>query len=184
MSKRNNPAGAPEKKPERLVPLGEIVTTHGIRGWLKLKPYNPETAGLSLTQTVVLKKGEEVYSRHSLEASRVHKGQLLIKLEGIDQIDEAEKWVGSTLAVAEEALQPLEPGEYYHYQVVGFTVYDTQGRWLGILTRIWSKKGGDLYVVQGNDKEYLIPAVREVIEKIDLPGGKIIINPPPGLLDL
>lgn len=163
--------------------MGEIVTTHGIRGWLKLKPYNPETAGLSRTKTVVLQKGE-VIAHHSLEASRVHQGQVLVKLEGIDRIDEAERWVGSTLAVADKALRPLEPGEYYYYQVLGLDVYDTQGQWLGVLTRIWSKKGGDLYVVQGKAKEYLIPAVREMIEKIDLPGGKIIVNPPPGLLDL
>ncbi|MBI2359618.1 MAG: 16S rRNA processing protein RimM [Deltaproteobacteria bacterium] len=182
MSKKNNPIGATEKKPERLVPLGETVTTHGIRGWLKLKLYNPKTA-LALIETVVLKKGE-VYSHHLLEASKAHKGHLLIKLEGIDRIDDAEKWVGSILSVTEEALRPLEPGEYYYYEAIGLQVYDTQGRWLGILTRIWSKEGGDLYVVQGNAKEYLIPAVREMIEKIDIPGGKIIVNPPPGLLDL
>ncbi|MFQ5902266.1 MAG: ribosome maturation factor RimM, partial [Candidatus Binatia bacterium] len=83
-----------------------------------------------------------------------------------------------------EALQPLRPGEYYYYQVIGFDVFDIQGGWVGIITGIWPKKGGDLYVVTGTSKEYLIPAVKEVIEKIDLPGGKMIINPPAGLLDL
>ena len=58
------------------------------------------------------------------------------------------------------------------------------GEWVGILTRIWFKEGGDLYVVTGTNKEHLIPAVKEIIEKIDLPGGKIIINPPAGLLEL
>ena len=86
--------------------------------------------------------------------------------------------------MAEAALQPLEPGEYYYYQVLGLDVFNTQGEWLGTLTRIWSKKGGDLYVVQGTAKEYLIPAVKEIIEQIDLRGRKIIVNPPPGLLDL
>ena len=109
---------------------------------------------------------------------------LLLKLKGLENIEQAEPWVGSTLSVAEDTLQPLEPGEYYHYQAVGLDVFDTEGKWIGKVTRIWSKEGGDLYVVAGASKEYLIPAVKEVIEKIDLPGGKIIINPPPGLLDL
>jgi len=183
LSKRNNPTGAPQEEPERLVPLGEIVTTHGVQGWLKLKLYNPETSGLCLIQRVVLNKAG-VYSHRFLQAKKAHKGHLLIKLEGTDRIEEAELWVGSILCVAEAALQPLEPGEYYYYQVLGLDVFNTQGEWLGTLTRIWSKKGGDLYVVQGTAKEYLIPAVKEIIEQIDLRGRKIIVNPPPGLLDL
>lgn len=168
---------------ERLVPLGEIIATHGIEGWLRLKPYNPQTTTLFSTQKIFLEKGG-VCSSHLLEASRPHKGYFLVQLRGIDGVGEAKKWVGSILSVAEEQLQPLRPGEYYYYQVVGLDVFDAQGEWLGIITRVWSKEGGDLYVVTGRSKEYLIPAVKEVIEKIDLPGGRMIINPPAGLLDL
>jgi len=52
------------------------------------------------------------------------------------------------------------------------------------VTRIWAKEGGDLYVVTGAEKEYLIPAVSEIIERVDLSRGQIIINPPAGLLEL
>jgi len=168
---------------ERLVPLGEFVTTHGIDGWLKLKLYNPKTTALSSTQKVILEKNGN-RSSHILQMRKPHKGHLLLKLQGIDSIDEAKRWVGSILCVAEEMLQPLKPGEYYYYQVVGLDVFDIQGKWLGTVTRIWSKEGGDLYVVKGNSKEYLIPAGKEVVEKVDLAEGKIIINPPEGLLDL
>lgn len=168
---------------ERRVPLGEIVTTHGIDGRLKLKPYNPQTTLLSAGREILLEKEGNFFS-HLLETSSPHKNHFLIKLKGLDSIEQAEPWVGSIVSVAEEALQPLNPGEYYHYQAVGLDVLDVHGNWIGKVTRIWSKEGGDLYVVAGTSKEYLIPAVKEVIEKIDLPGGKIIINPPPGLLDL
>ena len=183
MSKRNNPTGAPKEEPERLVPLGEIVATHGVQGWLKLKPYNPETEGFSLIQKVVLEKAG-VCSERLLQANRAHGGLFFIKLEGTDSIEDAKAWVGSIVCAAEVALQPLKPGQYYYYQVLGLDVFNTQGVWLGVLTRIWAKKGGDLYVVQGTAKEYLIPAVKEIIEQIDLPGRKIVVNPPPGLLDL
>ncbi len=168
---------------ERLVPLGEIVTTHGIEGWLKLKPYNPQITTLASNREIFLEKGGAC-SPHWLQAMKPHKGHLLLHLRGIDGIDEAEKRVGAILSVAEEALQPLGPGEYYYYQMVGLDVYDTHGEWIGIITRIWSKEGGDLYVVTGSRKEYLIPAAKEMIEKVDLLGGKMIINPPAGLLDL
>lgn len=183
MSKRNSLAPAPKQGTQQLVPVGEIVGTHGIQGWLKLKPYNPKTAGLSLIRKVSLEKGG-THSHHRLQAFKGHKGHILIKLEGTDGINEAEKWVSATLSVAEDSLQPLNPGEYYYYQVLGLDVYNAQGEWVGILTRIWSKRGGDLYVVKGTSKEYLIPAVKEMIEKIDLPARKIIINLPPGLLEL
>lgn len=168
---------------DRLVPLGEFVATHGIEGWLKLKPYNPQTTVLSSTREIFLEK-DGVCSSHLLQTSRPHKGHFLVKLEGTDGIGEAKKQVGSILSVAEETLHPLRPGEYYYYQAVGLDVFDTQGAWLGKITRVWFKDGGDLYVVRGASKEYLIPAVKEVVEKIDLPGGKMIINPPAGLLDL
>ena len=182
MWKRNN-RPIPEKVSDRLVPLGEIVATHGINGWLKLKPYNPQTTALSANENIFLEKGGAC-SPHWLEETKPHKGQLLLRLRGIGGINEAEQWVGSLLSVAEAGLQPLGPGEYYYYQAVGLDVYDTQGQWVGILTRIWSKEGGDLYVVTGPRKEYLIPAVKEIVEKIDFSSGKMIINPPAGLLEL
>jgi len=168
---------------ERLIPLGEIVTTHGIKGWLKLKPYNPDSAILSSTQKVFLEKGD-VRSTHCLEASRIHKGRSFLKLRAIDSLEEARKWVGSILSVDEDQLQPLNPGEYYYYQALGLDVFDLQGRWIGVITQVWSKEGGDIYVVTAASKDYLIPAVKAVVEKVDLPGRKLIINPPAGLLDL
>lgn len=168
---------------ERLVPFGEIVATHGIAGWLRLRLYNLHTTTLSSTQEIFLEKAG-VRTAHFLEMTKGHKGHLLVKLRGIGRINEAKMLIGSILSVIESAMQPLEPGQYYYYQVIGLNVFDTNGGWLGTLTRIWSKKGGDLYVVTGTSKEYLIPAVKEVVEKIDFSEGKMIINPPPGLLDL
>jgi 16S rRNA processing protein RimM len=92
--------------------------------------------------------------------------------------------VGSTASVFEGALEPLRTGEYYHFQAVGLEVFDLRGQRIGIVTRIWSTPGGELYVVQGPHREHLIPAVKEIVEKIDLAGGKLIIDPPEGLLDL
>jgi 16S rRNA processing protein RimM len=167
----------------RLVPLGELVTTHGIEGWLKLKLYNPRSTILYSARDIVLEKGG-VSSPHRLERSKVHKRNLLVKLQGTNEINEAKKWVGSTLLIREDALQPLEPGEFYFYQVEGFDVLDTHGEWIGKVTRIWIKEGGDLYVVSGPSGDHLIPAIKEVIEKIDFHERKIIINPPEGLLEV
>jgi 16S rRNA processing protein RimM len=163
--------------------VGQIVTTHGIGGWLKVNPYNPDTTVFSAAGELFLEQHGKC-SAHEIESSRPHGRQLLIKLSGINGIEEAKKWVGSELCVAENTLQPLQPGEYYHYQAIGLEVLDLNGERIGVITRIWSTPGGELYVVQGAEKEHLIPAVKEIIEKVDLAAGKMIINPPVGLLDL
>lgn len=179
-SSKNGSGGAP---PLPMVPLGEIVSTHGLDGWLKLNPFNPETTMLSHGVEVFLER-RGARTRFEIEHSKPHKRQLLVKLQNIDGIDAAEKLVGATLCVNENALDALEPGQYYHYQVVGFDVMHINGASIGKITSIMSTPGGELYRVKGAAKEHLIPAVKEFIEEVDFSAGKIIINPPDGLLDL
>lgn len=166
-----------------MIPVGELVTTHGILGWLKFHPYNPRTDVLFSVEKVYLQKGNDT-ATCVVEGCKAFKKDFLLKLLGTNSILEAERWVGSVVAVAETDLQPLEAGEYYYHQILGFDVFDNHGQWLGKVARIWAKEGGDLYVVTGSEKEYLIPAAGEIIEKVDLAQGKVVINPPPGLLDL
>jgi 16S rRNA processing protein RimM len=166
-----------------LIALGEIVATHGIEGWLKLNPYNPDSPTLLSTQEIFLEKNSG-RSVQRLQAVKPHKNQLLIRLEGVDGINAAEKWIGSIVSVAETELQPLGADEYYYYQVVGLEVYDTEGTHIGKITRLTSTPGGELYVVEGESKEYWIPATKEIVEKVDFDSGKVIITPPEGLLDL
>lgn len=168
---------------DRLVPLGEIVATHGINGWLKLKPYNTQTTVLTRAREVWLEKDRTRWM-DEIATSRAYKNQFLVKLAGVDRIDDAQRRVGSILSVAERDLGSLPAGEYYHYQVVGLEVYDTQSKRIGVVTRTWSTPAGELYVVTGAHKDFLIPAVKEIIEKVDLAAGRVVINPPEGLLDL
>ena len=168
---------------DELVALGEIVTTHGIDGWLKLNPYNFESPLLSAPRQVILEK-DGARAPAELESIRPHRRQILLKLRGSDNIDGAGQWVGWTLSVKEEALPTPAPGEYYHYRVIGLQVFDVSGARIGTITRIWSTPGSELYVVAGSDKEHLIPAVKEIIMNVDFEAGRMIVNPPAGLLDL
>jgi len=171
---------------EALVPLGEIVTTHGLNGWLKLNPFNLDTTALASGAEVVLEKAGE-QSAHRIEASHPHRNQFLVKLEGVNSIDAAASHIGATLCVREAALAALaalEPGQYYHYQVVGFEVYDLSGTRIGTISATMSTAGGEIYVIQGAEKEHLIPAVKEIIEKVDFSARRVIVDPPEGLLDL
>ncbi len=132
----------------------------------------------------MLLEKEGSQSPRFLQSSKPFKRLFLVKLEGIEGIEEAQKWIGARLSIEGKELQSLESGEYYCYQVMGFDVVDLQGRWIGKITRFWPKEGGDLYVVVDPPKEYLIPAVKEIIERVNFAKREVVINPPIGLLDL
>ena len=168
---------------DQSVPLGEIVAAHGLDGWLKLNPFNPDSAVLAPGLEICLEKSGR-QSMHQLESSKPHKKQFLLKLRGVDSIDAAQPFIGSTLLISDVALDALQPGRYYHYQVVGFAVFDLNGVAIGTITGTLSTPAGELYRVRGPDKEHLIPAVKEIIEKVDFDERKVIVNPPQGLLDL
>jgi 16S rRNA processing protein RimM len=168
---------------EPLVPIGEIVTTHGLAGWLKLNPFNRETSALTRGAAVLLERKNAEPSAHEIEAVRPHRRQWLLKLKGIDSIEAAGQWIGARLCVDALALENLQPGEYYHYQVIGFEVFSVSGERVGRIASTLSTPGGELYVVHG-EREHLIPAVRELIAKVDFTARRVIIDPPDGLLDL
>ena len=168
---------------ERLVPLGEIVTTHGLDGWVKFNPFNAQTTALVAGGEVFL-DGPSTQAGYRVEAVKPSQKQFLVKFRGVNNIDDAGQLIGAKLSVDEARLDALEPGQYYHYQVVGFEVFDLNGARIGIIASLMSTAGGELYVVQGADREYLIPAVKEIIEKVDFTERKVIVNPPHGLLDL
>ena len=166
------------------VPLGVIATTHGLNGWLKLNPYNPGTAVLAAGRQVHLVRGDACADLQLAADAKSIKNQFLIKLEGIDRIDEAQCWVGAILSIDESALAPLEPGQYYHYQVIGFQVLDNYGRRIGIIASVLSTPGNDILVVKEAEKEFLIPAVKEIVNKVDFAASRVIVDLPEGLLDL
>jgi 16S rRNA processing protein RimM len=169
---------------EPTVPLGEIATTHGLDGRLKLNPFNFDTAALVAGRKVYLDL-DDVHAEFELAAdARPIKNQFLIKLRGINRIDDAQRWVGATLSVDESALAPLDPGQYYHYQVIGFEVFHKDGARIGVIASVLSNAGNDILVVREEGKEFLIPAVKEIVEKVDFDSRRIIVDPPEGLLDL
>mgnify|MGYP001282409013 FL=1 len=169
---------------EQLVPLGEIAATHGLDGWLKLNAFNADTAVLVAGLLVYLDLSDAHATLELAADAKPFKKQFLIKLCGIDHINEAQRWVGATLSVAENALEPLDPGQYYHYQVIGFEVFHKDGTRIGTIASLLSTAGGDILVVKEAEKEYLIPAVKEIVDKVDFDSRRVIVDPPEGLLDL
>lgn len=148
-----------------------------------MNPYNPDTKIFSAARQVFLERHGN-RSTYELESSKPQGRQVLVKLSAVNGIDEAKECVGLEICVTENVLESLQPGEYYQYQAIGLEVTDVSGTRIGVITGILSTPAGELYVVKGAEKEHLIPARKEFVEKVDFAAGKVIINAPPGLLDL
>lgn len=177
--------------PGRLVALGEIVGTHGVRGLLRLHPYgsvsNLPPTGQPVYLTARPAPGAPLDPSNArpivLEAARPHGNVVLVSVKGIDSIETATPLVGHALALHEIDLPDPAPGEFYVYQLTGLDVITSAGERLGTIDRSFSTGASEVLVVHDGTREYLIPMIADVVQSIDVPGGRIIIDPIPGLLD-
>lgn len=165
----------------KLILIGEVVRTQGIKGKLKVRPL----ADLDIFESlkgVFLGKGEETAVYYEVISSQIHKGAVLLALDGIETMTRAEELVGNRIFAETDMLEELPEGEYYWLQIIGLDVFTEDGRRLGKVEEIFPTGSNDVYVVREGAKEYLIPAIAEVVKDVDVAGGRMIISPMKGLL--
>jgi 16S rRNA processing protein RimM len=167
-----------------LIPLGRLVNTHGVRGDLRLLPHAFPCRSLHPGLTVFLQDAQgQLLHTHTVVGARPRAPFVIVTLDGVDSIDQAETLRDLTVAVEETVLPPLEDGEFYYYQVIGLTVRTTAGTDIGEITQVFFSGGHDIWVVRQGAKEHLIPVIEDIVRSIDIPGKLAIIEPLPGLLD-
>jgi len=107
----------------------------------------------------------------------------LVSFYGIDTPETALKYRGAIINADNSLLPSLHAKEYFYDQIIGLAVYTTTGENIGIISDIFPTGSNDVYVVKGPEKEFLIPAIHDVIKTINPEEGKIIIQVLEGLLD-
>ena len=126
--------------------------------------------------------GPKTPTLYNVEASKIHKDQLILKLEEVGSVEEAEGLRGYWLVVPRIEAAPLPSGAYYLYQLVGLSVYDTEGTLIGKVDDIITMAANDVYVVKGPGVtdptgELLVPAIKMIVKEIDAGGGGMEIGP-------
>ncbi|MDG4779686.1 ribosome maturation factor RimM [Micromonospora sp. WMMD961] len=122
----------------------------------------------------------------TIEESRFHQGRMLVAFEGILDRDAAEALRGTLLVVdSADVAPPDDPEEFHDHQLVGLAVVTPAGERLGEVARIDHAPSSDLLVLRRPEgRTALIPFVRAIVPEVDLAGGRVIVDPPAGLLDL
>ena len=164
-----------------LIIIGRIVRPHGIDGTLKVFPITDFPQHFKSLKMVYL-VGEQV-QKASVEQVRFHKRHVLLKLSQCRDRTGAEEWIGAEIAIDSRDLWPLKTGEYYQFQIQGLDVMTEEGECLGRVTEIFPTGSNDVYVVRKGDKEYLLPAIKDVIKSIDLERKVMIVHLLDGLID-
>ncbi len=150
------------------LPTGQIVNTHGLKGLVKVMPWADDPADLLDFDRFFIDGTE-----YAVEHSSLQKSMVLLKLEGVDSIEDAVKLRGKELSIARADVE-LEEGTVFIADLIGLPVYCGE-RELGRITEVLTPPANDVYVVKGQ-QEYLIPAVKEFIEELNPEAGYVRVR--------
>ena len=166
---------------KRFLDCGKIVTTHGVRGEVKVEPWCDSPDFLLDFDTFYLGKERRPMQ---VEKSRVHGNMVLIKLKGLDTPEEATKLRGTVIYIDRDDVE-LEEGEYFIQDIIGLEVVDADdGHRYGKLIDVTETGANQVYHIRFDDQSVqLIPAIPQVVISINLEEGKMEIRPLPGLFD-
>ena len=172
--------GAPRAEAPTHLVVGRVLAPWGHRGEVRVEIMTDFPERFSSLEEVLV--GED-HVPYRLQSARRHKGNVVLKLEGVDSPEQAATLRGELLYIPVSEAMPLGQDQYYYYQILGLDVWTREGRHLGQVTDILETGANDVYVVRDGGREVLIPALADVVQEVDLAGQRMIVTLPPGLVE-
>ncbi len=162
--------------------IGQIVNTFGIKGMVKVNPFTDDISQFEEMETILVdKKGNLLEIQ--IEEVKYSKNQVLLKLKGIETVEEAEKYRNCYLKLPREKARKLPKNTYFIADLIGLEVYTEEGKLLGKVDDIYNTGASDIYVIKDElGKQILLPAIKDVIKQIDLEQEKIVVHLLDGLV--
>ena len=166
---------------QRFLEIGEVVSTHGVAGELRVQPWCDSAADFCRLEVLY---GDAAGTQPLHVKSRPHQRIVLVKVAGIQTVQEAAAWRGRILYADREDLS-LPKGRYFIQDLLGLSVRDADTDAVyGTVTAVSNHGAGDIYHMRTPDgKEVLIPAIADIVVRVDIDSGEIRIRPMEGLFD-
>ncbi len=162
---------------QQLVVIGRALKPFGIKGEIRIKPFTESLEAFHRSSDLIFDDAP-----HKVTRLRVHKGSLLVSLEGTDTPEKAAKLTGALVKTFVENLPPKEEDEYYWVELIGMDVTTVDGRNLGTITRITSTGANDVLHVEGSYGEVLLPMIDDVVIEVDTKKSHMVVDPLEGLI--
>lgn len=166
---------------KKYLEIGKIVSVHGLKGDVKVEPWCNEPEFICEFDKLYSKDGKKEYE---IERSRVQKNMVIMKIKGIDSVEVGQAIRNKILYMDRDDVE-LEKGYYFFQDLIGLTVIDTGSQKVyGKIADVFQTGANDVYHIKSDEgKSYYIPAIPDVIDKVDLDDGKMYITPLEGLFD-
>jgi 16S rRNA processing protein RimM len=162
-----------------LVAIGRVVKPQGRKGEVAVEAFSDRPDRFPSLRRAYVRGAEDAARPVEVAWCWPHKGRFVLKLAGVDSIDEAERLRGAEIGIGEEELPSLPAGSYYHHQLKGLPVEDATGQELGTVTDILETgAGAGVLVVRGPAGEVMVPLTDEFVRSVDLTEGRIVVVVP------
>lgn len=162
--------------------VGVIANTHGIRGEVKVFPTTEDPKRFKGMKGIILDTGKEKREL-TVESVRFFKNLVILKFQEFDNINEVEPYKGMDLLVTRENAIPLEEGEYYIADILGARVVTEDGEEFGVLKDVITTGANDVYVVEHEGREVLLPVIPDCVLSRDMEQKIVTVHVMKGLLD-
>lgn len=167
-----------------MVLVGVVARTHGNRGEVIVNSTTDfAEERFKAGATLFTRRAQETPASLTLTSVRFHQGRPILGLAGVDSIGAAEGFAGAELRIPASEQVPLGEGLYYHSDLVGCEVATADGVPIGRVVKVEGEMAASRLVVRGPRSEVLIPLAEEICQ-VDIAGRRIVVTPPPGLLEL
>lgn len=167
---------------DKMLQVGVISSTHGIRGEVKVFPTTDDVNRFKKLKEVHLDTGKEMILLHP-ESVKFFKQFVILKFKEFNSINDVEAYKGKSLLVDRENAVRLRKGEFFIADLIGLKVVTEDGNSFGVMTDVMQTGANDVYVVKRDTgEEVLLPAIKECIKEIDIENGQITVHIMDGLL--
>ena len=169
--------------PEDRVVIGRVVKPHGLKGEVVVEVLTDFPERFSEGLRVLLSGGGLEAREARIAAVRPHLGRVLLTFEDVSDVSTAEALRNAELSVSAADVAARPPGYVYHWEIEGASVVDAKGKPLGRVAELADAGGRPLLVVETARGPRDVPFASPIVVSVDVAGRRVVLDPPPGLLD-
>ena len=162
--------------PVELVAIGVIEKPFGVRGELRVRSLSDVPGRFEGLTRVTLEAPSGAVKETAIRSVRAMHGSYVLGMDVCSTPEDAAMFRGWTVKIPQGSAPPLPQGQYYEYELIGLSVQDEAGRSMGTLEEILKTPGHPVFVVRGEQGEVLIPAAKEVVAAVDVPGKMMTVR--------
>ena len=165
-------------EPRQWVAVGRVGRAKGLRGEMRVELYNPGSDIFFRVDEVRVGTSPDSAAPYAIDEASQQGNRMIVRLNRVESRDQVDGLKHHEIIVPRTELPPPAAGEYYCVDLIGLSVVTSAGEKVGTLREIWPTASNDVYAVDGPDGEILLPATKDVLVKVDLDGGRIVVNLP------